>query len=144
MTHKSNLAVLCLSTLITGSALAAVTPQDAARLGQDLTPTGAERAGNTDGSIPAWDPANLVVPEGFEPFSGDYPNPYADEKPLFVIDGSNWQEDSEYLTDGTRAIFEKLGNDGFKMNVYPTRRSASNPQRIYDATKKVAATAKPL
>ena len=29
----------------------------------------------------------------------------------------------------------------FRMKVYPTRRSASAPQRIYDATRRVAATA---
>ena len=138
MTHKTNLAAICLSTLITGSAIAAVTPQDAARLGQDLTPMGAEKAGNADGSIPAWDPANLVVPAGFEPFSGDYPNPYADEKPLFVIDGSNWQEYADQLTEGTKAIFEKLGDDGFKMNVYPTHRNYAPPQWIADNTLKTA------
>jgi hypothetical protein len=32
--------------------------------------------------------------------------------------------------------------DSFRMNIYPTRRSASNPQRIYDATRRNAATAK--
>ena len=32
----------------------AASPQDAARLGQDLTPLGGEKAGNADGSIPAW------------------------------------------------------------------------------------------
>ena len=33
---------------------AAVSPGQAARLGADLTPFGAEKAGNSDGSIPAW------------------------------------------------------------------------------------------
>ena len=37
------------------SAMAAVSPEEAARLGKDLTPIGAERAGNKDGTIPAWD-----------------------------------------------------------------------------------------
>ena len=32
----------------------AVSPQEAARLGADLTPLGGEKAGNADGSIPAW------------------------------------------------------------------------------------------
>jgi len=34
--------------------LAAVDASQAARLGQDLTPLGAERAGNAEGTIPAW------------------------------------------------------------------------------------------
>ena len=37
------------------SAQAAVSEQDAARLGKDLTPVGAEKAASKDGSIPAWD-----------------------------------------------------------------------------------------
>jgi len=41
-------------------ALAAVSEEDAARLGRDLTPTGAERAGNADGSIPASARAFLI------------------------------------------------------------------------------------
>ena len=52
MTIKSTLAVLCLSTIAAGTALAAVSPEQAARLGKDLTPLGAEMAVNADGSIP--------------------------------------------------------------------------------------------
>jgi hypothetical protein len=36
-------------------AMAAVSAADAAKLGAELTPLGAEKAGNADGSIPAWD-----------------------------------------------------------------------------------------
>jgi hypothetical protein len=44
--------VLC---CVAGTALAAVSAQEAARLGKDLTPMGAEKAGNAAGTIPAWD-----------------------------------------------------------------------------------------
>ena len=37
---------------ISGVAGAAVSDQEAAQLGKDLTPVGAEKAGNKDGSIP--------------------------------------------------------------------------------------------
>ncbi len=37
-----------------GSASAAASEQEAARLGKDLTPVGAEKAGNKEGTIPAW------------------------------------------------------------------------------------------
>ena len=40
----------------------ALTPEQVARLGQELTPMGAERAGNADGSIPEW-----TVPTIFHP-----------------------------------------------------------------------------
>ncbi|KUJ91854.1 MAG: hypothetical protein XD38_0537, partial [Pseudomonas sp. 63_8] len=45
--------VLTLSLLAT-SVMAAVSPDEAAKLGTTLTPVGAEMAGNADGSIPAW------------------------------------------------------------------------------------------
>src|SRR5690554_179052 len=41
-----------ISMTLAGLANAAVSPEEAARLGQDLTCVGAERAGNADGSIP--------------------------------------------------------------------------------------------
>lgn len=40
---------------IHGMAAAAVGAEEAAKLGKTLTPLGAEKAGNKDGSIPAWD-----------------------------------------------------------------------------------------
>ncbi|HVH82715.1 MAG TPA: hypothetical protein VM713_00215 [Steroidobacteraceae bacterium] len=40
--------------LLASVAFGAVSPQEAARLGQDLTPLGGEKAGNADGTIPAW------------------------------------------------------------------------------------------
>ena len=45
--------ILTLSLLAT-SVMAAVSPDEAAKLGNTLTPVGAEMAGNADGSIPAW------------------------------------------------------------------------------------------
>ncbi len=44
-------------TLLAGQAGAKVSQEEADRLGKDLTPFGAERAGNKDGSIPEWTPA---------------------------------------------------------------------------------------
>ncbi|MCO7010404.1 DUF1329 domain-containing protein, partial [Pseudomonas aeruginosa] len=46
--------VLALSLLAT-QVMAAVSADEAAKLGTSLTPLGAEKAGNADGSIPAWD-----------------------------------------------------------------------------------------
>ena len=45
---------LAAAMLLAQSAWGAVSPQEAARLGQDLTPLGGEKAGNADGTIPAW------------------------------------------------------------------------------------------
>lgn len=134
-------AGVCAALLISASALAAVAPEEAARLGQDLTPMGAERAGNADGSIPEWDPAKLVIPESFVPGSDNYVNPYSAEKPLYTVDGDNWQDYADILTEGAKGLFQKFGADGFVINVYPTKRTAEVPDWVYANVKKNATTA---
>ena len=114
------------------------TSENIARLGNDLTPMGSVRAGNEDGTIPAWD-GGLTRddwPAGFQP--GDrHPNPFSDDEPLFVIDGDNYQEYSDRLSAGQIATFERFP-DTYYMKVYPTRRSTSFPERIYEMTKRNA------
>ena len=65
-----------------------VSQQEAARLGNDLTPLGAEKAANQDGSIPAWD-GGLTSPAkaGFPNYrtGQHHPDPFANDKPLFTI-----------------------------------------------------------
>jgi hypothetical protein len=131
MTIRPALTAFCLSLLATSTALAAVSPEQAARLGKDLTPVGAEMAGNADGSIPPWDPEGTLTPAGFVPGSDDYMDPYADEKPLYTIDGSNWKEYADELTAGTQGMFEKYGDAGFKMHVYPSHRGTIRPDWYY-------------
>lgn len=120
-------------------ATAEITAQEAARLGDDLTPLGAEKAGNADGTIPAWTGGITSPPAGYKP--GDHhPDPFASDDVLFTITGANVGQYADKLTPGHQAMLKTY--DTFKMKVYPTHRSAANPQRIYDATKKVALTAK--
>ena len=120
----------------------AVTAQEAARLGADLTPLGAEKAGNADGTIPAWDgglssPAKAGDP-GFK--SGDHHrDPYASDKPLFTITAANMNQYADKLTEGHKALLRAYKD--YFMRVYPTHRSAAVPQRIYDATRRIATTA---
>ncbi len=112
---------------------------DASRLGADLTPMGAEKAGNADGSIPAWDGGITSPPSGYN--VGDHhPDPYAGDAISFTIDSGNVSQYAGKMTEGQKALI-KTYPDSFKMNVYPTHRSASFPQYIYDATKKIATTA---
>jgi hypothetical protein len=119
-------------------AVAKITPEEAAKLGAELTPVGAEKAGNADGTIPAWEGGITSAPAGYTP--GDHhPDPYADDAVLFTITGANMGEYADKLTPGHKAMLETY--DTFKMKVYPSHRSASYPQRIYDATKKIATTA---
>jgi hypothetical protein len=128
---------------ISGVAVAALTAQEAARLGADLTPLGAEKAGNAAGTIPAWEggitsPAKAGFPD-FKP-GGHHPDPYAGDKAQFRIDASNLAQYNDKLMEGTKALMRQYKGTYF-INVYPTHRSAAFPQRIYDATKKYATTA---
>ncbi len=120
------------------AAFAKATAEEIARLGADLTPLGAEKAGNKDGTIPAWEGGITKPPAGYKA-GMHHPDPFADDKVLFTITGANADQYKDKLTPGHLALLKTY--DTYKMNVYPTRRSAANPQRIYDATKKVAATA---
>jgi hypothetical protein len=105
-----------------------------------LTPLGAEKKGNEEGTIPAWEGGITEIPEGFKEDSGDYIDPFADDKILFTITAANMQEYADKLSPGQIALFKRYPNT-YKMNVYPTRRSASYPQRIYDWAFKNATTA---
>lgn len=138
MMQKKILAAFCLSSIMAGGAIAAVSPEEAARLSQDLTPLGAEMAGNADGSIPAWNAAGTPIPADFVAGSDNYADPYAGEKPLYSIDGDNWQQYADVLTDGSKALFEKYGADGFRMDVYPTKRDYVTPDWLYANTAKNA------
>lgn len=138
--NKITLAA-CIGFLLgLGQAYAGAKPDEVHRLSEDLTPMGSERAGNADGSIPAWTGGITQPPAGYKP--GDHhPNPFPDDKPLFRITASNYQQYADKLGVGQKALLQKYP-DTYFMDVYPTRRSASFPQRTYDMTAENAKTAK--
>lgn len=113
-------------------ASAAVSAEEAARLGKDLTPMGAEAAGNKDGSIPPWEGGLTKPLPGFKT-GGHYADPYADDKPLFTIDAASADKYKDRLTAGQLAQFKKYPD--YKLVVYPSRRSASFPQGHYEETR---------
>ena len=130
--------------LITAAAfvagVATATAQSAADLGKSLTPLGAEKAGNAAGTIPAWEGGITQPPAGYK--SGDHhPDPFADDKPSATINAANAEQYADNLTEGHKALLARYAST-YKMPVYPTRRSASAPQDIYDATKANVASAK--
>jgi hypothetical protein len=125
-------AALCLAA---GAARAA----DASALGQSLTPMGGEKAANADGSIPAWTGGLTTPPAGYK--VGDHhPDPFAADQPLYTITAGNAAQYNAKLTSGHQALLKAYPD--FKLVVYPSRRSFSNPQRLYDATKQNASSAK--
>jgi hypothetical protein len=131
------LAGTSLATAATLRTANAQTAADPALLTSTLTPMGAERAGNADGSIPAWT-GGLVSP----PLPSNQPvavHLFEDEEPLYTIDSSNMAQYADLLTPGTQAQIQKFG---MTVPVYKTHRTAAAPQYVYDNTAKNAVNAK--
>ena len=122
------------------AAWAGVPEAQIARLGQDLTPMGAEQAGNADGSIPAWTGGLTSAPDGIG-FKGDgyYPDPFASDPVLYTVDKGNAAQYGDTLTPGQKAMMAAYPD--YKLNVYRSRRTCALPQAVYDATKENAKTA---
>jgi hypothetical protein len=114
------------------AAFAAVTADQAARLGQDLTPLGAERAGNAAGTIPAWTGGITTPPAGYT-VGMHHPDPFAADQPLYVVTPANVADYRDKLTAGSLALLQAYAD--YKLPVYPTHRSASVPERVYQGTK---------
>jgi len=114
------------------SALAAgrtdVPVQAAQQLRSNLTPLGAERAANADGTIPAWTGGAAAAPD-YAPGSAR-PDPFAADKPLFSITATNFTRFGDRIPEGAKALFRKYSD--YRMDIYPTHRSAAAPQWVYD------------
>lgn len=141
MRIKFTISVLCvlIAGLLGTNALAQVSAEEAAKLGNELTPMGAEKAGNAAGTIPAWDGGISEPPPGFK--VGDHhPDPFADEKPMFTITKDNMAQYADQLNEGQKNMLTNYPT--FKMKIYPSHRTAAFPERIYEQTKKNATTVK--
>lgn len=125
--------------MLAGQAFAAVSPEEAAKLKTTLTPMGAERAGNKDGSIPTWEGGMTKAAAGYK--SGDIrPDYFPGEKPVLSISAKNLDQYADKLTDGVKGLMKKYPN--YRIDVYPTHRTAAAPQWVYDNTFKNATKAK--
>src|SRR4051812_28320819 len=87
------------------AARAAVSESEAAKLGQDLTPLGAQVAGNADGSIPAWNGGVVTPPAGYK--VGDHhPDPFAADQPLYTVSAGSAGQYEGKLTVGHLALLK--------------------------------------
>lgn len=120
-------------------AFAKVTAQEAAALKDSMTAMGAVKAGNADGSIPAWTGGITQPAPGYQP-GKPRPDPFAADKPLFEITAQNVGQYANLLSAGQQAMFKRYPST-WKIKVYPTRRSAAFPQAINDAVIANATTA---
>lgn len=130
---------LSLATALASAAacsLAAVSAEEAAKLKTELTPFGAERAGNKDGSIPPWTGGYTTPIPGDKP-GGRRGDPFKSEKPLFSITAKNMDQYAAKLTDGQKAMLKKHP-DTYRLDIYPTHRTAVGPQWVYDNTMRNA------
>ncbi|HOM13638.1 MAG TPA: DUF1329 domain-containing protein [Rubrivivax sp.] len=133
-------AIAALMTSLAGTAAhAAITAEQAKALGSTLTAVGADKAGNKDGSIPAYDGGLTKPPAGFKAGDGVRPNPYANDKPKFSVDAKNMAQYAGNLTEGTKALLQQYPD--FRIDVYPTHRSVAFPKFVLDNTAKTALTA---
>jgi len=131
------LSVLAFS-LLASSVMAAVSPEEAAKLGTSLTPLGAEKAGNADGTIPEW--AGGLKTDAAPLKNGHLTNPFKDEQPKFVITAQNAEQHKDKLTAGQLAMFKRYP-ETYKIRVFETHRSVALPDSIYEAAKKSALNA---
>lgn len=70
-----------------------------------------------------------------------YKDPFAADQPLFSITSANAAQYSEHLSPGQLAMLKRYPSS-WKLQVYPTRRSASYPDKVYAAVKDNASSAK--
>jgi hypothetical protein len=135
------LALLSSAALFTaGTAWAGVTPLEAATLGgPELTPLGAERDGNAAGTIPPWTGGITGPVPGYQ--AGEHHvDPFPGDQRLFAITATNMQQHAENLSEGQQALLKQYP-DSWRMNVYPTRRSAAYPDFVYAALNTNATSA---
>lgn len=136
--RRLGLACLAAAAVIAApAALAAATEAELAELGKSLTPVGAEKAGSADGVIPAWTGGMTQAPAGWKPGHLD---PFKDDKPLFSIDETNVDQYADKLSAGQIALIKTY--KGYRMDVYPSRRSCPVPDFVGEQTKKNASAAK--
>jgi hypothetical protein len=137
---RTALATFVGAALLGGSvAQANVSADKAAQLGKSLTPMGSEKAGNAAGTIPEWTGGITRAPAGYKA-GGNHIDPFAGDKVLFQITPANYKQYARQLGAGQEAMFAKYKD--YRMDVYPSRRSASFPARTYEFTKKNATSCK--
>ena len=134
------LAALALTALAATAGTATAAGTDAAKLGGALTPLGAEPGASADGSVAAWTPMAQPLPG----WSHGKPRRdfwrHKDDKPLYTIDESSVDKHAAKLSPGHVEMLKKI--KGYRMEVYPSRRTCAVPDFVAENTKKNVGFAK--
>ncbi|MFY0727310.1 DUF1329 domain-containing protein [Pseudomonas sp. NFX15] len=140
MKFAKNLLTVTLALVIGGAAHAAVSPEQAAKLGTSLTAVGADKSASADGNIPAYTGGLTTIPAGYKAGDSFRPDPFESEKPRAVITGKNAAEYADKLTATTQELLKRYPS--FRVDVYPTHRTVALPKRVLDNTAANALAAK--
>lgn len=133
---KVNSVLTALIIAVSGHAYGAISPEEAAQLGVALTPVGAIKEGNADGTIPPWAGGLTAkdAPADFKPDSGRWADPFAKEKPLFSITAQNVEQYGNKVSESVKEYLRRFPKT-FRLDVYPTRRSIGFSEQFYALTK---------
>ncbi len=112
---------------------AKVTPEEAAKLGTELTCMGAEKAGS-DSGIPEYSGQWVGKWPGMKNEYGFEPGPYADERPLYTITADNMSEHADKLTEGMKTLLKTYPKT-YRMNVYKSHRDFGVPDWVCETAK---------
>jgi hypothetical protein len=137
---RQSIAAFCMAAFGWASpAPAAVPPEQADRLGKDLTAVGAEKAGNAEGTIPAYE-------GGEAPLAGwtwgkvrSRYSRFKDEAPLFSIDAANVDRHAAHLTEAQLSALRTV--PGYRMDIYPSHRTCSIDPGYAERTRRNATEA---
>lgn len=120
---------------------AKISAEEAARLGNSLTPLGAQKAGNgkdpsTGLGIPDWNGGltKADIPNTYTKAGQHHPDPFASDKVIFTINAQNLSKYADKVPGGVQELI-KTYPDTFKLNVYQSRRTTSAPEFVYKNTK---------
>jgi uncharacterized protein DUF1329 len=135
-----SVACICVAALACCAADAAVTLEQADHLGEDLTAIGAEKAGNAEGTIPAYEGGEAPLPGwSWGKVRWRY-SKFKEEQPLFSIDASNVDRHAEHLTDAQITALKTV--TGYRMDIYPSHRTCNIDATYAQRTRQNATEAR--
>jgi hypothetical protein len=120
-----HLSVASIVALYGATSVAAVSADEAKKLGTTLTAFGAQKAASADGAIPEYTGGLAQAPADFVPGSGKWPDPFKSEKPTVSVSAANMQQYAEQLTPGVQALLKRFAD--YRVDVYPTHRTVQYP-----------------
>lgn len=127
-------AAIRLSLVVQCAALLCATASAA-----DLTPIGAEKSASADTLIPAWNGGDTAPPKGWKPGQPRV-NPWMAEAALFSINSANLTQYASRLSPGQQELVRSL--KGYRMDVFPSKRSCGYPDMVYQRTTAAQGSAK--